>query len=366
MNKKHCIHGKLLLLIIGVLLFFPGCPIEEVKTTSYVAGFTRNSQDLPVPCYWKNEARTDLDVWPNHGGKAESIVVVGTHVYIAGSNYSDALKATVPCLWEDEACTELSVIPTTYYTERLSGEAFSIWVEGTHTYIAGYSNDSNDWMVPALWTDGVRTDLSKVHSLGHGVATGVQCVNGNVVVAGWTQTNTKIYVPCYWQNGVRTDLNILGPCQNGIAEGVFLSGNNIHFAGYTWNNPLQVPCTWNNGIQSNLGGAANQRGYAKGIFVLSDDVFAAGYAYKTNPYVEFPCFWKNGIRTDLPAIDASYAAEALAIYIDLSNVDVAGFCYNTSHVRVPCIWGNGLRTDLSVLDTTKFGEAHSIFIVRTI
>ena len=50
--------------------------IDDLLQVAYIAGYTRNSSNIRVPCYWQNGIRTDLSVIDNtRSGYVNSIYV---------------------------------------------------------------------------------------------------------------------------------------------------------------------------------------------------------------------------------------------------------------------------------------------------
>ena len=66
--------------------------------------------------------------------------------------------------------------------------------------------------------------------------------------------------------------------------------------------------------------------------------------------------------TDKSVLDDTKNGIANSIYINGTDIYVAGYTYNSSDIYVPCYWENGTRTDLSVIDDTKSGATYSIYV----
>jgi len=133
---------------------------QPILPDKYIAGYTKNDSipSVFVPCYWKNEARTDLDVIDDtKDGYAESIFVSDSDIYIAGYTKNDSIPSVfVPCYWKNEARTDLLDV----IDDTKDGYAQSIFVSDSDIYVAGYTINSSGFEVPCYWKNGSRTDLS--------------------------------------------------------------------------------------------------------------------------------------------------------------------------------------------------------------
>jgi|TARA_Y100000031_G_C8215805_1_gene383262 hypothetical protein len=87
-DMKKCMFLFILVLLICITTIgFIGCDDDEDSLVQvvYAAGYTTNSSDIEVPCYWIDGIRTDLSVLDStRTGRSISIYISGTDIYVAG------------------------------------------------------------------------------------------------------------------------------------------------------------------------------------------------------------------------------------------------------------------------------------------
>jgi len=132
--------------------------IAVVGSDVYVAGQSRRV--IFIPCYWKNGNRIELP----YGGEREatyiggihgmgthvnSIKIVGSDVYVAGSYEEKGFGPTKACYWKNNTRIDLS-----------GGGAYasSIAVAGSDVYVAG-SYQEGDIYKACYWKNDIRIDL---------------------------------------------------------------------------------------------------------------------------------------------------------------------------------------------------------------
>lgn len=248
-------------------------------------------------CYWKNGVRTDL-LQPQGTSYARSIYVSGSDVYVAG--WIDFGDFTIPCYWQNGVRIELS-------RKGASAMAKAIFVSGSDVYVCGETNVSVNMnpgiAIPCYWKNGARTDLSVIDSQREGYANAICFYADNVYVAGSAVDTTHSGVPCYWVNGTRIALSRLY-VYTGWAESIQVSGSDVYVGGATQSLTTEiVPCYWKNDRRTDLSMVSpGKGGYVNSIFVLGNDIFAAGYGgFDPNQGADYavPCYWKNETRVDL-------------------------------------------------------------------
>ena len=330
---------------------------SEIAGTIYIAGYTRNSSNVDVPCYWKNGSRTDLSVLDaSKDGRSESIYPSGADIYVAGYTAKTSPSVFVPCYWKNGTRTPLSVLDSDQ-----NGYAESILVSGNDIYVAGYTKNNSGVDVPCYWENRTRTDFPVLENT---QAHSVYISGTDIYVTGESFSTSFVFVPRYWKNGLLVnDLPVIDTSKSGFANSIYIAETDIYISGNTSNSTdVYVPCYWKNESRTDLSVLDDTKhGYAQSIYVSGTDIYIAGYTTKTSPSVFVPCYWKNGSRTDLPVLGDTKDGYAQSIYVLNSIICVAGYTKDSSDVIVPCYWKNGLRTDLSVLDATKNGCAESIY-----
>ena len=91
-----------------------------------------------------------------------------------------------------------------------------------------------------------------------------------------------------------------------------------------------------------------------GLFVADSDVYISGYYEIDYAYASY---WKNGNRVDIST--GFLSSEANSIFVDVSDVYVAGWCCTETELFV-CYWKNDEKIDL--MKTSLYATAYSIFV----
>lgn len=117
---------------------------------------------------------------------------------------------------------------------------------------------------------------------------------------------------------------------------VYIDKDKNHYIGGL----IGLPMYWKNSepiILSTLYGEVNQ------IIEGQGDLYAVGLynKYNSNSTSHSACYWKNGVRHDLED-----NAQAYGIYIDGTDIYIAGSVGNVPGQYKPCYWKNGIRVDL--------------------
>lgn len=297
----------------------------------YLAGNDKTG-DGSLPCFWKNDTRTNL---PNTaGGNANSIVVDGQNLYVAGRSWTDNAQTRFsPCYWLNGTRKDLPLLDV-----RGNGMAKSILAFNGTVYVAGTCSDSLEFFgnsgwrnIPVYWKNGQIIQLEMLDGFGNGSTESITLVaapNRIITYIVGTSTAPSGYdEPCYW----KIDPNVI------TTPGAEIEGTALSNKGYGGTARHITP------------GKANQ---------AQDDVYIAGFVDNADGYND-PCYWHNGTRTDLSKISPLSQGVANAIDNAGNDVYVAGYVSNSSGSFIPCIWKNGARTDLMLPPNGKGGEATS-------
>lgn len=340
-------------------LFMTACSEKEAPSTTtaaaiYIAGHTQNNSSNFVPCYWKNDTRTDLPVlYDTEDAYAEAIYVQGGIVYTAGSCSTSAIDLFfVPCYWRDDTRIDLPTIDPI-----LGGKATAIYATPGAVFTGGHSlNPDGISYTPCYWLNETRIDLPVLG--GSGFVEAIQVVGSTIYTAGVSDA-----VPCYWVNDTLIILPVSEVGRIGWAYAIKVIEDDVYVAGFVENTDGDlVPCFWVNGERTDL---SDTIGVAYGIDVVGNDVYTAGPNYPYSYSTDFaPYYWKNRIRVGMPVIDATRPAEAHGVQVVENTIYTAGFTNNNSGDEVPCYWLNhNNRVDLPVIDPTKAGQAKAIQVV---
>ena len=261
----------------------------------------------------------------------------GKSVYMSGWYWDTTLTQTVACYWVDGARVDLEY-----------GAAEDIKVVDGDIFLVGEWFDETGWNGSACyWKNGERFDL----------AGGTQCEayaifvdNGDVYVAGTRLTDVGSFgtpVACYWKNGQRTDLTTTA--MDAMAYGIGVNNGDVYVTGWRIQNHTSLACYWKNGSINNLTGT-NYWGEGQDIAFSGNNVYISGHVDKSSTDSWNACYWKNGNRVDM-ARRSSYGtcigSEAFGIFIDGSDIYLAGFNSIVNKNSVAVKWRNGNTHELS-------------------
>jgi hypothetical protein len=248
----------------------------EKDGTSYYSYFMNDSgQGIDsslvyhdVAKYWKNGVAISLTDGTEHA-YANSIVLVGGDVYVAGSESDGELllfdplnerHAYIAKYWKNGQAINLS--DGTKYAH-----ANSIVVVGSDVYVAGQEmNEANFYQAEYLakyWKNGVAVSLTNGTSLGAN-AISIAVSGNDVYVAGHEWTDQSLAK--YWKNGVAVTLD--NSYSN--ARSVTVFGSDVYVAGtgnITSNSVTSIAKYWKNGQAVNLTGSSSRAG-ANSIVVV--------------------------------------------------------------------------------------------------
>ena len=228
----------------------------------YVAGsYNYNISDTPKAVYWKNGTEVLLDrdnVYGYWGGfGVNSIFVSGNDVYAAGYEGPNAVY------WKNgkEIYLTSSTIGTAFIHAR------SIYVSGQDVYVDAYGiTPGSPFQVFWFAENGtfVPGNLSNPFSPGEGNSL---FVSGSHVYIAGTQELPARYPPtaAYWKDG-----NVISlPTSeiNSFGNSIFVSGNEVYVAGYeSATYPISYAVYWKNGIETKLTDGT-QAAVANSIFI---------------------------------------------------------------------------------------------------
>ncbi len=259
-------------------------------------------------------------------------------VYVAGAKKNATVF--VAGYWKNGSFTSLGGGTYTSYGQ-------SVYISGNDVYVGGYENNASGKTVAKSWKNGMETSYSNGS---YSASIKSVYVNGNdVYFAGYDGSSAISRFAKYWKNGVGT---VLGT-RYSSASSVFVSGSDVFVAGSE--NDNQSPAKsqakyWKNGVGVLLPGESTSNLFATSIYVVSEDVYVAGYEI-TSGGNNIPKYWKNGVPTNLSAGTANTENSATSIFVSGSNTYVSG--YENTNFVAKC-WNNG---SASVLTSTGFTKA---------
>lgn len=223
---------------------------------------------------------------------AQSIIVNGNDVYVAGSNN---WTATV---WKNGIKV---------YFEGEKAEVSDMEVVGNDVYVSGsivkeFSNPTEIRTVPVLWKNGIAVSL--LNNDHYGEATSVFVSGADVYVSGNDNNIATI-----WKNGIPIKLS--DDLQGSLVNDVVVVGNDIYAIGSANN----VAKLWKNGVDTNSFDDYTSR-VLKKIVVVGQDLYIGGQENSIS-HPAIAKIWKNGVSTNLT--DGLKWAFFSSMFLDTSN-----------------------------------------------
>jgi len=266
------------------------------------------------PKYWVNGTEVSLLDASINSGSANSIFVIGSDVYVAGScnqKISSSQYQNVACYWKNGQ----KIILSTVNSSTLVG-ANCIYVVGNDVYVVGYEGNN-----AILWKNGVATNLSNgINTVGYIAGTGTYNAlsvavlpNGTIHIAGLMNGQYNGYTKYY-------------------AVHWTIYGNTV-----------------NTKILSTNSGNKEDRESPNNICFYNNDIYISGN--KTAPAVDAAAkYWKNDTAFTIPFVN-----NVVSMYID--NTDMYFLGQSGSFFKY---WKNGIGTNL-----TESNGVNDMFIIGT-
>jgi hypothetical protein len=330
--------------------------------TIYVAGYQgASSGGWPyTPDYWTNTQGTVANPLSVGSGmndsEAVSIVISGNDVYIAGyvgSMTSDSNAA----YWKNGS---VNILPDPNPPSQIiayQSVANSIVVSGNDVYVAGSTMDTTTTnSLPVYWKNGVPTLLSKSNWAGSSGANSIAVSGNDVYTAISGMVFASNITNYYWQaeylkNGTVIVLPNPSGTDEAQADSIVVSGSDVYIAGVASDSTTgnSVNLYWKNGtpvVLSNPSGTSTEMFtvFANSIAVSGSNVYVVGTVHENTTGTELPVFWQNGTATILPNPGGLNWANANSIVVSGTDVYIAGEEYDNTGVgsnSKACYWKNG-------------------------
>jgi len=357
MKTKHYLYRSAL--FCGILLLFacskssdgPGKELEsQYQIDVYVAGYAHNGSK-GVAIYWKNGTAVDLTDGSG-SASASDIVVDGDDIYIAGNEYNGSRY--VAKYWKNGTAVSLP-------GGNNFAQANAIAVYNGDVHVAGYTTESASSLdVATYWKNGVITKLTGGSR--HAYALDVAVNAGDVYIVGYENNSQNIHVATYWKNGTAVSIPLTDGGKYAYAQGVTVDRGHVYIAG---DERLQsivgrgVVMYWKDEAEAVVWGDGTTIDRTTAIFVSGDDVYIGGQS-NNNPLSRgVATYWKNGVAVQLSE-EPSYIN---SIFVMDDDVYAAGYEYQ-GEVRIATYWKNDERVHLS--DGVNDGNAASIVVTKTL
>lgn len=335
----------------------------------YMAGFARDGSGRQYAAYWRSGQITKLS--NGIGDEARTIAVAGSDVHVGGFRMNGVNR--VAAYWKNGQQMQLNLIGN--YSGKAS-EVYAIKTVGSDVYMFVTQPNrmsTTDPLYYYYYKNGnpvkILISENEMREEYRGVARGNKSehffvtANGDVyeagVVADYDDSRDRVV---YWKNGHRVAERASEKLQKTNAPvqitsiyvtptgDVYIAGNKP--TGKTASETKVQAVYWKNGnevtVTANLWNT-----YATGIFVDGSNVYVAGYETRTPSHFS-AMYWKNGIKTILHNYDTDqYDATTASIATGFGTVYVAGM-HKTS-----LYWANGKEAKLD-----QPGQIYSMAIVK--
>jgi hypothetical protein len=307
----------------------------------YISG----SQEVGGATLWKNGTPILLD-GASHSF-ANSMVINGNDIYVAGTSETYPIGTAI--YWKNNVVKKL--------TDGLTdAEAFGVAVSGKDVYVAGFVSASTTTqnlpsMVAAYWKNDV---LHRLTNTGPSQAYGVIANGADVYVWGYAGNSEKTI---YWKNGV---LNTIGDTSKGVAVGgMAVQGNDLYIA-YSERGAGQISISYvsKNGVKTQLqNDDPSMASYVGNLFINGSDVYVAGGISSWTGNVKDSSkavYWKNGVLYKLPQPDGGTSNNVGAQNITVSGGDVY---VDGDSLGAAVYWKNGVPEQIGARHSAANGIA---------
>ena len=325
-------------------------PGKSDKPVVFVAGYESNGINNVAKCWINNQEVTLSD--GKNDAEAYSIFVTGNDTYIAGKDSGQ------PVYWYNNTEISLPVKFKGMYPGNFSS-ANSIFISGK-VYIAG-----NDSTRAVYWKDGTEIILNISNAKGnfdYSTANSVFVSGNDIYVAGSHGPDAV-----YWKNGVEVYLTNF-PAGGGIgsatASSIYVSEGNVYVVGFAnmAGAFALIPRFWKNGIDksASLDNPNLIYYFINTVFVSGDNVYISGFESGSSffPFPTSAVYWKNDSVTELSR--NSISSFASSIYVRGNDVYVLGNERNDNDNQDAVYWKNGIEIKLT--DGANNAYATSIFV----
>jgi hypothetical protein len=289
------------------------------------------------------------------------------NIGIAGCSF--ALKGiAVPVLWWNGVPSTLSVIDPYHW-----GAATASAVEGSTSYVAGWTNNYEYYPIPAYWKSGTRVDLPTPCAQG-GEASSIALSGGSVYVGGRVAYEYGMFVPVYWKDGRLVELHESVPVAGGGRRGegysgevgaIAVAGGRVYCAG-SQSAPEggpSKPTLWAEGRSRELPGIEGASGGAVMAIALGvSELLLVGYATLGGEgALERPLLWEGESALALRLPEGAAGARATAVAIAGGRAFVAGWASMGSGAERPVYWEDGVPIFCELPEGYASGKANECF-----
>lgn len=276
--------------------------------------------------------------------KSEEVLNI-YRVYVAG--YVMKGGKSIATLWTNGVEEQLS---------ENESRAYSVFVDGTDVYAAGFVEKDNMELIATIWKNG-EVYMELTDGLFEAAVLSVYVANGNVYAAGGQFNNDfNGYVPKIWKNSEEA---LIGEVNPGIARSVFVDGNDFYVCGDERVDGNEEVLYWKNGerhILESFPSDINKNYSASSIYVKDGLIYTVGAIgnFVANAWTS-DTDGSNITSTKLVENEELYS-RASSVFLEGNDVYIAG-----RYDKKAVIWKNGVLMEIPS-SQVEISSASSVFI----
>ncbi len=269
-------------------------------------------------------------------------------IYVVGSNgrEDNGLVPLQALLWINGELTELT-------NGQTDAEAFSVYVDGSDVYVAGYEQEG-DVSVAKYWKNGVGVALTDGSRDARASAI---VINGDdVYVSGYERSEIPggRLVATYWKNGTATSLT--DGSKGASANSLTIFNNEVHVVGSESTGPggVVVAKYWANGSAISLTDDTDDA-FGTAISIDQGEVYIAlrQNSELNDDDIQIASYWHDNQIITLET-NTSFCG-AFGILAENGNVYVCGTSQTVNDSPTIRYWLNG-----EILSSATVGDAYAI------
>ncbi|HQI01113.1 MAG TPA: hypothetical protein PLA18_07565 [Deltaproteobacteria bacterium] len=189
----------------------------------YVVGGSE-SEVMEVPGYWLNGVWNALPTLADNGGSAVSITTDGTDIYISGYTINSS-DQEVMCYWKNGTRTDSTTVDS---SPSING-GMTIALSSDGVLIPGfeYSNPSSIYWPGYMDENGTWIDIENLDDDQHSEARAIYVSDSDVYMAGYSYNSDHDGRAVYWKNTEIKDLE-----DEGSPQYIYVIDNTVYAVGF--------------------------------------------------------------------------------------------------------------------------------------
>lgn len=310
----------------------------------YAGGFSRNSDNVAIPGYWKNGIWVGLKpINASKDSEISFIMVADNNVYAAGSS-TDANNEAIPGYWKNGTWNALK-------KPEYSPDArvLSLAVSANDVYASGcISVLSHPFMtkVAAHWKNGILTTTAKEDDITEFSTVNSLAVAGTDIIEGGFQAQEdRLTKAGYWKNGHWVGLTPMNPAYSASVNYVTCQDKVILGGGYCLNaSGNSIPGYWENGTWLPLpSGDTSKDASVTSLAINKKDIYAGGTIncstdVNTDELYGVPGYWLNKSWNGLKQAEGVNGSWVSSMVVSGGQIYLGGWALSNNGIRVPGYW----------------------------